>query len=212
MYVRNVIPEQFHQQFMDEVRRLVPDKSHRFKIYGKMADEHRLARRVSTFAHGNKYHGKYQPVDGVWPRWTAYLAGLGSPNAAGENLDTAIFHYYRNGDDNISAHSDKDAMNTAVVSFSFGETRTLVFKRKTCMKRMLVTTPPPTLHEFEIDMESGSMLIMLPGCQQHYTHQIDVDKSIKKPRANITLRNHGVHLTAEYKRLAKENNWDIVVK
>ncbi len=89
-----------------------------------------------------------------------------------------LSHLYRNGDDKIDRHSDKEALNNPIASLSFGATRKFRFQRKGVTSGW----------EKEFELNGGDLLIMKVGCQQIYEHWIPVEKKVKEPRINLTFR------------------------
>lgn len=105
----------------------------------------------------------------------------------------ALVNYYRNGQDNIGAHRDSDAMDGYIVSFTFYEDNTPPNeKRKFVIRDNDINHPP--VHSsngdivVEIWMEQGSAIIMKPGMQRLFKHQVPPTKKAKKGRINVTFR------------------------
>ena len=97
-------------------------------------------------------------------------------------LDTkftkALVHLYRNGEDKIDPHSDREAMNSIVASISLGTTRLFRFREKYNKQG----------EYFSYELETGSMILMKRTCQRFFVHSIPVQRKIKEPRINITFR------------------------
>lgn len=92
----------------------------------------------------------------------------------------ALVHIYQTGEDTLSYHNDKEALNppTGIFSISLGASR--LFR--------LRPIGDTTGFCAEYDMISGSAIYMFPGCQSHYKHCVPVQKKIKDWRINITFR------------------------
>ena len=101
----------------------------------------------------------------------------------GTKFDYCAVNIYRNGDDYIGWHSDKEATKEAkpvsskVFSYSFGATRKFRLK-----------FPGETGHLFSINLSNNMMLLMKEGCQQIYQHGIPKEKTVNDWRINLTFR------------------------
>jgi alkylated DNA repair dioxygenase AlkB len=92
--------------------------------------------------------------------------------------DYCLVHLYFDGDAAIAWHSDKEALNSPVVSVSFGATREFRF-------RLIGQTSGYT---DTVQLRSGDLLIMNIGCQQMYEHCITKSKRVTDARINLTFR------------------------
>lgn len=93
----------------------------------------------------------------------------------------AIGNYYRDGRDHIGYHSDDspemgDPSAVTIASLSLGATR----------KFQLRNNETRAVHTFEL--QHGSLLIMLPGCQKNYKHRLCKAKDCIEERINWTFR------------------------
>lgn len=76
-------------------------------------------------------------------------------------LSYVLMHLYRDHNDNLGYHADKEVKDTAYVcSISLGAPRRIRFKENKSKEVSNIT------------MNSGDMLIMNPICQKEYKHQI----------------------------------------
>lgn len=90
-------------------------------------------------------------------------------------FEYCLAHYYPNGEANIGWHNDKEALDTDVVSVSFGATRKFRIKRIN--------------EEYEeFLLKGGDVFHMKKGCQRKYKHTIPVEKKVKDARINLTFR------------------------
>lgn len=97
------------------------------------------------------------------------------------HYDYCLVHIYRNGKDTIAWHNDKEALNTDVLSVSFGAKR--IFR----MRRMGKKYEKGEV-EAEFELGSGDVFHMLEGCQRKFIHTVPTQSSIKTPRINLTFR------------------------
>jgi len=100
-----------------------------------------------------------------------------------EKFDYCLLHLYRNCLDTIGWHCDNEARNTSVVSLSFGETRKFRFRKKYIDGKKNTTG-----YEKEYHLQSGDLLYMKDECQRMYKHIVPVEKTVTKPRINLTFR------------------------
>lgn len=104
-------------------------------------------------------------------------------------FNSALLNFYRDGQDSMGWHSDKEAelgAEPAVASFSFGAERW--FSLRLNPKENLTMEK-----SIKLLLENGSLLFMGPGVQKHYQHALPkVSKaSNTKPigaRINVTFR------------------------
>ncbi len=108
----------------------------------------------------------------------------------GFEFDIVIGNRYRNGQDSIGWHSDDEssmgyrpampAAGCANASISLGACRKFSVKSK--VKESKAT---------HFWLEHGSLLLMLPGCQEGYVHQLPKDNNCFSERINLTFRPFG---------------------
>lgn len=150
------------------------------KIYGKSYE----ARRISTTfkSEGRVEHSYYDyfpsrpwsdspSVSAMKEKIEAYL---------GEEFDYCLAHVYRDGNDKIDWHADKEASGSVVASVSFGASRKFRFRRMGETKGW----------EKELVLGHGDLLVMEIGCQKRYKHCVPCQKRVKEPRINLTFRQY----------------------
>lgn len=92
---------------------------------------------------------------------------------------------YRDGQDTVTLHRDKTHGKSPIVSFSFYEDETKVAVDELRSLRVVDNK------KREVDvivMEHASAVIMLPGMQESFLHEVPVSKTAKKYRLNVTFR------------------------
>ncbi len=100
---------------------------------------------------------------------------------SGHSLNFAVGNRYLSGRDSIGWHSDDFAQigtRPAIASLSLGGTRRFKIKHKV------------TGEIFDYDLTSGTLLIMLPGCQEDWLHAVPKTHRAVEERINWTFRPH----------------------
>jgi hypothetical protein len=98
------------------------------------------------------------------------------------SFDYCLAHIYRTGKDVINWHNDREAMNTPIVSISFGHPRKFRFKK--------VGQTKGWTHEYSLG--NGDCILMHVGCQQQYVHCVPQETTVTEPRINLTFRLYDV--------------------
>lgn len=101
-------------------------------------------------------------------------------SATNEKFTTILLNFYRHGKDSNGWHADNEkelGSSPTIASLSFGETRKFQFKH-----RNLKT------EKHQLDLTSGSLLIMKPPMQQFWLHQIPKTQKEVGERINLTFR------------------------
>ena len=99
---------------------------------------------------------------------------------AGIKFNTVLLNYYRDGNDSVAWHSDKESImgsQPVIASVSFGAVRSFDIRSKSDHGE-----------KYSVRLEHGSLLLMKNGLQEHWEHRIA--KSIKpmNARVNLTFR------------------------
>lgn len=124
--------------------------------------------------------------------WTPLLLEIKNEieNLLGFSFNFLLINRYENGNDCIGQHKDDESdldENYPICSLSFGETRTMIFKR-------------PGFPNKNIVLKSNSLLLMNPPTNQLWTHGIPREKNCKGIRINLTFRVMKVNHNGNRKR------------
>lgn len=95
------------------------------------------------------------------------------------NFNSLLANLYRDGNDSVSWHSDDEpelGPEPIIASLSFGDTRNFQLKHKSNGDKL------------NIDLTSGSLLIMAGSTQHFWSHCVPKTKRVKSPRINLTFR------------------------
>lgn len=97
-----------------------------------------------------------------------------------ESFNSVLLNLYRDGNDKVSWHADDEpelGINPTIASVSLGAIRRFDLKHKDDPNQKL-----------QLELLSGSLVIMTGALQHHWLHQIPVQKKIHEPRINLTFR------------------------
>lgn len=134
-----------------------------------------------------RYSGKtFQPLP--WIRALAALCEHVHRKLSQENLSThfnsALINLYRDGNDSVAWHADNESElgpNPVIASISLGATRRFVLKKRNSSEK------------YQLELEHGSLLLMLPPLQRFWLHSLPKTKVTTSPRINVTFRDIIVH-------------------
>lgn len=94
-------------------------------------------------------------------------------------FDYLLLNYYRNGNDYIGWHADREAIpesKSVIASMTLGETRKFVLKHN------------ETEEKLEYQLTHGSLIVMAGKTQKYWKHTIPKQLKVTKPRLNLTFR------------------------
>jgi alkylated DNA repair dioxygenase AlkB len=115
--------------------------------------------------------------------WTPELSELRLKveNETGLLFNVVLLNLYRNGNDSVAWHSDKEhriGSNPNIASITFGQTRPFKFRHKTNKQSGQV----------EIPLHHGSLLLMSGATNTFWEHHIPKSAKEMLPRINLTFR------------------------
>ena len=154
-------------------------KDEEIKIFGKI---HPLPRKTAWYGYEG-FNYKYSGILSQPEPWTKELLDIKGkiesivPNT---EFNSVLLNLYRNGNDKMGWHADNEkelGINPTIASLSLGGERRFDLKHRTF----------PT-EKLQLQLSSGSLLIMKGKLQHHWLHQIPVQKKITEPRINLTFR------------------------
>jgi alkylated DNA repair dioxygenase AlkB len=100
---------------------------------------------------------------------------------SGIQFSSVLLNYYRNGQDSVAWHRDKEkefGANPIIGSVSFGETRPFDIRH----------VSRKDIGKIRIPLNHGSFLLMAGPMQHFWEHQIPKTAKEIKPRINLTFR------------------------
>jgi alkylated DNA repair dioxygenase AlkB len=127
------------------------------------------------------WYGESERIAGTMP-WTTELQSLREmiEPIAGIKFNTVLLNYYRDGNDSVAWHSDKESImgsQPIIASLSFGQVRSFDIRNKTNHKE-----------NYSVRLEHGSLLLMKAGLQENWEHRIAKSNKPMKARINLTFR------------------------
>lgn len=149
------------------------------KMYGKTFP---VPRKTAWYGYEG-FNYKYSGILCNPEPWTKELLGIKKVIESflkEENFNSVLLNLYRDGNDKVSWHADDEkglGINPTIASVSLGSTRRFDLKHKEDPDQKL-----------QLELPSGSLVIMKGALQHHWLHQIPVQKKIKQPRINLTYR------------------------
>ena len=105
----------------------------------------------------------------------------------GAAFNCVLINKYRSGEDSVSWHADDEpelGPSPRIASLSLGATRRFQLKRR----GSLGMTSAALSERIVMELKSGSLLVMEPGVQENWVHQVAKTKIPVGPRINLTLR------------------------
>ena len=99
---------------------------------------------------------------------------------AGTRFNSVLLNYYRDGNDSVAWHSDKESIlgsRPVIASVSFGQVRNFDIRNKRNHKE-----------HYSVRLEHGSFMLMKAGLQEAFEHRIAKSAKPMKPRVNLTFR------------------------
>lgn len=151
------------------------------RMWGKLLPVPRLELLFGDRAFRYTYSDSVQHQAQPWPDFLKTLRDRITA-ATGYSFQVALGNLYRHGQDSNGYHADDEpelGHNPAIASISLGATRTFRLKRKGTQQLSV-----------GLELTHGSLLLMLPGCQEAWVHTIPKTKKVVGPRVNWTFRPH----------------------
>lgn len=99
--------------------------------------------------------------------------------ACSQRFNSVLLTYYRDGCDSVNWHADDEkelGPDPWIASLSLGASRVMQYRN----------TQQPS--SGELPLHHGDLLLMRPGFQQHWQHQVAEQPEVIEPRVNLTFR------------------------
>ena len=152
-------------------------QQHEITLFGRKFAQPRLSAWYGDPEARYRYSGlQLEPL--AWHRLLWSLKGKIEERLQQE-FNSVLANAYRHGNDSMGWHADNEpelGMNPLVASLSLGARRRFLFRKKNESRSRGMW------------LESGSLLIMKPGCQDHYQHSLPKTRATVGLRINLTFR------------------------
>jgi alkylated DNA repair dioxygenase AlkB len=162
----------------ERLRADIPWERHRLRLFGCEVDAPRLSCWIGDPGTAYRYSGtRFEPHP--WPPLLAELRQRVA-DVCEEDFNSVLCNLYRNGQDSMGWHADDEAelgSEPTIASLSLGAVRRFRLRHK-----------HDPLRRLELNLPSGSLLLMAGATQRNYRH--DLPKTARKvgERINLTFR------------------------
>jgi alkylated DNA repair dioxygenase AlkB len=160
------------------LRAEIPWEQHRLQLFGREV----ASPRLSCWMGDADAVYTYSRTRFVPRPWTPLVAELrdGLQALTAQRFNSVLCNLYRDGSDAMALHSDDEpelGPRPLIASLSFGATRRFRLRHKR----------DPALR-LDLDLPSGSLLLMSGTTQQHYRHDLPRSARVSQARINLTFR------------------------
>mgnify|MGYP005992440173 CR=1 FL=1 len=147
------------------------------KMFGKLVT---IPRLQAWYGDSDAYY-KYSGLPLKPLPWLDVLTSLKikCEQALGKSFNSVLANYYRDNRDSMGWHSDNEKQLgdlPIIASLSFGQ------QRRFCMRQK------STGEKFELNLQSGSLLVMQSNIQTHWQHSLPKSAKPLSGRINLTYR------------------------
>lgn len=176
--IRDVLPDALANTLLQTLPHGLPWYQARLHLFGHWHWSPRLQCWLGDPEASYRYSGHMMQPE----PWTDTLDTVRQQvsELAGQHFNSVLCNWYRHGRDSMGWHSDNEpelGATPLVASLTLGASRRFQF-RKTGEKRLYRS----------LDLPHNSLLIMPPGLQTHYQHQLPKTRQTTMDRFNLTFR------------------------
>lgn len=177
-YYPSFLGREESDQLLQQLLNTVPWQQSKVTMYEKEV----LTPRLSAWFGSEPIRSGDQRAVLPWPPELLALKATVEAHT-GISFDGVLLNYYRDNNDSVAWHSDKDTvpgLKTEIASVSLGEERNFDFRSKDNHRR-----------RYTIKLEHGSLLLMKGDLQKYWEHRIAKSAKPMKARINLTFRKVG---------------------
>ena len=166
------------QRWFDRLSAEIPWERHHLRLFGRTVAAPRLSCWIGDADATYRYSGtRFEPRP-----WTPALAELRARLQAlcAETYNSVLCNLYRDGRDSMGWHSDDEpelGPQPRIASLSFGASRRFLLRHRRDASIRL-----------DIELASGSLLLMAGATQRNYRHSLPKSARVDAPRINLTFR------------------------
>lgn len=178
-YMPNFMPTDKADFYYNTLLKTINWRQEEIKMYGKV---YPVPRKTAWYGYEG-FNYKYSGILCNPSPWTKELFDIKrviEHFLPGESFNSVLLNLYRDGNDKVSWHADDEpdlGQNPTIASVSLGAVRRFDLKHKEDPEQKL-----------QLELTSGSLVVMKGALQHHWLHQIPAQKRIMEPRINLTFR------------------------
>ncbi|MCO6148930.1 alpha-ketoglutarate-dependent dioxygenase AlkB [Flavobacterium sp. NRK1] len=167
------IPKPEADSYYETLLRNTPWREYRMPMYDKIVTAPRMV----------AWYGMTDEAGENAVPWTPELQVLRDrvEKETGLQFNAVLLNLYRNGNDSVSWHSDKEHLigqNPNIASVTFGQTRPFRLRHKV----------DKSIQQLEIPLHHGTLLLMHGTTNTFWEHHIPKSAKEMLPRINLTFR------------------------
>ena len=170
------IPKKEADRYYNLLLHNTPWREYQMPMYDKVV----TAPRMIT------WYGEQEEAGEAALPWTPELLALRDKVQleTGMQFNAVLLNLYRNGNDSVAWHSDKEhkiGKNPSIASLTFGQTRPFRFRHKSNKE----------IGQVEIPLHHGTLLLMSGTTNTFWEHHIPKSAKEMLPRINLTFKHLG---------------------
>jgi alkylated DNA repair dioxygenase AlkB len=177
LYIPNFFNKKESDKYLDILLNTIEWKQEEMNMYGKVL---KFPRLTSWYGDSDKPY-TFSGITLNPNEWSEELLQIRQKIEPKCDVifNSVLLNLYRNGNDSISWHTDAEkelGKNPTIASVNLGATRTFQLKHK------------ETKEKISIQLEHGSLLVMMGELQHYWKHQVPKTKKQVDKRINLTFR------------------------
>jgi alkylated DNA repair dioxygenase AlkB len=172
------IPKTEQLELLAALTTSLPWRQREIQMFGRAVLEPRETAWIGDPGAVYTYSGRVNDPT-PWPSALSELRVRVSARAS-EAFNCVLCNLYRDGSDSMGLHADAErelGENPVIGSVSLGAVRRFQLRHRKQREAKL-----------DLDLPSGSLLIMRGTTQRHYRHGIPKQLGVSEPRVNLTFR------------------------
>ena len=177
-YIPEFLAQSEAEQLFNQLKSSIDWRQDKISVYGKQYSIPRLQAFIADEGITYTYSGLTLSGSG-FPDYIETLKNRIS-SITNSRFNALLANLYRDGRDHMGWHSDDEReLGTApvIASLSLGAERTFQLRHRRSPKQRI-----------DIELASGSLLIMGPKLQQQWQHALPKRLRVSQPRINLTFR------------------------